>query len=113
MKEELNAPLHSTDGIIAVAQPDESIQNLRNQLNAMDHWQIAAMQELVSITGSLVISLGLAKGHLTPVQAIEATQIEENFQAENWGEDEEEAEARGQKSQDLKSAVNFLLLLAK
>ncbi|MDA9008644.1 ATPase [Alphaproteobacteria bacterium] len=111
--DELNAPLISTDSIIAVPQADASLVNLKNRVDAMSHWQIAVMQELVSITGSLVIALALDAQHLSPEQAIEASQLEENFQAENWGEDEEEAEVRGQKSQDLHSAVNFLRLLNK
>ncbi len=112
-KEALNAPLISTDSIIAVPQAEASLTNLRNKVDAMSHWQIAVMQELVSITGSLVIALALDEQHLSAEQAIEASQLEENFQAENWGEDEEEAEVRGQKSQDLHSAVNFLRLLNK
>ena len=112
-REVLKAPLDSTNSIIAVAQPEQSLQVLEKKVVALNHWQTSGMQEIVSLTGSLVISLALFDRRLTADQAIETIQIEENYQADKWGEDEEEAEARAQKSQDLRAAVNFLLLLDK
>ena len=112
-KDVLAAPLETTDSIIAVPQKKKTLERLSQEVQSMNHWQIAAMQELVSLSGSLVVALALNMGRLKADQAIEATQIEENFQAEKWGVDEEEAAAREQKSQDLRSAVNFLLLLGK
>jgi chaperone required for assembly of F1-ATPase len=99
--ETLFAPLKTTSSIVHIAQAPETVAALRAELASLDHWQLSAMEELVSTTGSLVVSLAALKKHLTPEQMVEVTQIEENYQAERWGEDEEEKVARDQKSQDL------------
>lgn len=86
---DLAAPLHVTTGVIPIAQPAASIAALRALTAALTPFQLAAFHDLVSITGSLVLALCLVRGRMTPDQAFASSRIDEHWQAELWGKDED------------------------
>lgn len=94
----LNAPLNTTCGVLPVAQPNQSVANLKAALARYDSFQIAAIHDLISISGSLVLPLALCEGALEVDHAWKITRIDEDWQANLWGIDEEAAEtARGKR----------------
>jgi chaperone required for assembly of F1-ATPase len=98
-------------GIIHRPQPDETVQRLAAAVAAHDSFHLAALQPLVTITGSLVIALALAEGRIDAEQAFAAAHLDELWQAEQWGEDALATEARENRRADFKAAARLLGLL--
>ena len=60
---------------------------------------------------SLVIALALAEGGIDLETAWAAASLDEHWQAEQWGEDAEEAKALAARRRDFEAGVRFLELL--
>ncbi len=84
----LGAPLRVTTGVIPIAQPPESVAVLSARVKAFTPFQLAAVHDLVSITGSLVLTLAVTEGWMSLDAAWAAARVDEIWQAEVWGEDE-------------------------
>lgn len=90
---ELRAPLRITHGVIPVDQDPAALQRLRAEVAALDLWGLTALHDLVTIPGSLVLGLAVIRGRITGAEAHRISRIDEEFQIERWGEDEEAREA--------------------
>ncbi|HEX7872002.1 MAG TPA: ATP12 family protein [Sphingobium sp.] len=78
-----------TSGIMPVNQPAETVERLNAAVDALDPWLLSAFSTLVSITGSLIGPLALVEGALTADALWTAVQVDEDWQARQWGEDAE------------------------
>jgi chaperone required for assembly of F1-ATPase len=85
----LGAPLNATVGVMHVPQPDSSLAALTGQVARLTPFQLAAFHDLVAISGSLVLALAVIHGRLSAEQAWTLSRIDEDWQAELWGEDED------------------------
>ncbi|WP_410218812.1 ATP12 family chaperone protein [Paracoccus sp. (in: a-proteobacteria)] len=90
---ELRAPLRITHGVIPVEQDAAALQRLHAQVAALDLYGLTALHDLVTIPGSLVLGLAVIRGRITGGEAHQLSRIDEEFQMERWGEDEEAREA--------------------
>jgi len=88
-----DAALTVTDGIMPVEQPAAALANLRAAVEAIAPWQLAGAAVLTQIGGSLVGMLAHLAGEIDAAALFEAASLDERWQAETWGEDDE-AEAR-------------------
>lgn len=100
------------EGIVAAAQPDDATVALARALAAFDHMALAALHTVTAACGSLVIALALADGRIDATDAWRLSRIDEDFQAERWGEDAEAAEAAESLRAEVEAAARFLLLSA-
>ena len=87
----LNAPMRSTQGVIHVAQDPTSIDRLTARIRAFTPFELAAVHDMISISGSLVIALAITDGYLTIEQGWQVSRIDETWQDEQWGIDEDAA----------------------
>ncbi|MCV2869336.1 ATPase [Defluviimonas sp. WL0002] len=110
--EHLGAPLLRTRGVVPVEQPQDSVQALSDAVHRLSAFELTALHDFVGISGSLVIGLAVLHGRLTPEEALAVSRIDENWQIEQWGTDEEAAEAAEKRAQAFMSAHNFLKLIA-
>lgn len=108
----LDAPLVTTTGLAAVEQPAHALGALEGHLNGMDVWRLTAVQSSAAAMGSLILALALAEGRLEPDTAYEASQLDETYQIEQWGEDWEAADRRAALKADIQAAGRFLALLS-
>jgi chaperone required for assembly of F1-ATPase len=109
--EALAAPLTPTRGVTHVAQPPESLGRLRAEVDALDPFALTAFHDLVALSGSLVIGLAALKGE-APAEALwRASRIDEDWQEELWGRDEEAARVAVLKRRDFLQADRLLGLL--
>lgn len=99
-------------GVMHRPQPPATLARLRVALEARDSFALAALQPLVTISGSLVIALGLAEGALDVERAWAAGQLDELYQVENWGEDELALKARTARRVSFDAGARMLSLLA-
>ncbi len=102
------APLTVTTGILPVPQPAEALERLRAAVDELDDTELSAVQALAAATGSLLLALAVREGRIAPEQASEASQIDESFQVERWGEDDEAARRRAALKADVLGAGDFL-----
>ncbi len=107
---DLGARLHVTQGVLPVAQPGAAIETLAQKVAALDEWELAALHDLVGITGSLILGLAVTEGRLEVDQAWTLSRIDEDWQVEQWGEDEEAAEHASLKKEALSAASRFWTL---
>lgn len=108
--ERYGAKLQTRTGIVHFEQPEDAVAALRNAVLAYDAFGLAALHTAVSILGSLVLGLALAEGRLTAERAFAASQLDEHYQAEKWGEDEEATQRAAGLLADLTAVERFLRL---
>ncbi len=90
---ELRAPLRITHGVIPVPQDPVVLLKLRAEVASLDPFGLTALHDLVTLPGSLILGLAVIRGRIDAPTAHALSRIDEDFQAERWGRDEE-AEAQ-------------------
>lgn len=98
------------EGIIHRPQPEPTLARLRAALDAYDDFALAAAQPLVTISGSLVIALALLENEIDMETAWQAGVLDDNYQTESWGADEEAARSFAARRQTFEAAAAFLRL---
>lgn len=107
---DLGAGLAVTHGVIPIPQSKTSLARLRALVAEHSAFELAALHDLVAITGSLILGLAVARGRLTGEEAFALSRIDETWQNEHWGEDEEAAAQEAQRRIALLTAERFLAL---
>lgn len=105
---ELAAPLAATVGVMHHAQPETSLLALRQAVQSFSQFQLAALHDLVALSGSLILALAVTRGRLRAEEAWDLSRIDESWQIAEWGEDEEAAEITALKRADFMRADRFL-----
>jgi chaperone required for assembly of F1-ATPase len=107
----LDAPLVVTRGVVPVAQPKAALKALRRAIAAADPWRLAALASATHAAGSVIVALALAARRIDAEEAWRASQIDETFEIEQWGEDAEATKRLAALREDLFNARRFLDLL--
>ena len=89
---ELGVALEPREGIIHRAQSPEAIGRVRTLALELDDFGLAALALAVPLFGSAVLGLALQRGAASGAELFEASRLDEAFQEERWGVDEEAAE---------------------
>jgi len=103
----LGAHFILAEGIVHVRQPESAIAAARAALPA-DPWSIAALHVITTLTGSALLALGLSRGVVDPEQAWAAAHVDEDWNIEKWGVDEEVAARRAARLVDFRAATRIL-----
>ena len=98
-------------GVMHHAQPPATVTRLREAVAALDAFHLAGLSPLVTVTGSLVASLALLEGAADPDAIWRAAHVDEDWQAEQWGEDDLATNARAVRRADFDAGARFLSLL--
>lgn len=85
----LQAPLEPRIGVIHAPQDPASLQALRVRVHAFDAFELTALHDLVALSGSLVIGFAVCHNFREASALWETSRIDENWQIEQWGVDEE------------------------
>lgn len=80
-----------TAGVLPLAQPEAALAALERELAALDDFALTGAQAVAGASGSAVIALALATGHIDGEEAFAAAALDDLYGLEVWGED---AEAR-------------------
>lgn len=99
-----------TAGITPVAQPKDTLARVQGLLERLDPWRLAALQPIVTLCGSLVLALALMDGALTADGCVTAACVDEDWQAEHWGEDADAAAQMLARRHMVLDAAQFLAL---
>ena len=98
-------------GVMHRPQPPATIARLAEAVAARNAWQLAGLSPIVTIGGSLVAALALDEGAATPEEVWRAVELDEDWQAEQWGRDELSLGALESRRRDFNAGVRFLALL--
>lgn len=105
-----DAKLRVTQGVGYVAQEDTALLNMQSVVEEQSDLHLAAIHDVVNLTGSLVVTLAVMAKKLDAEQAFEISEIDETHVIEQWGEDAEQTKRRKNNKESLVAAVNFLEL---
>lgn len=107
----LSARLTATAGVMHIAQPEEALNPLRARVHGLNHFELTALHDLVGLSGSLVIGLAALDGWADADTLWHLSRIDEAWQQEQWGLDEEAAEVAAKKRVEFAQALRFYKLL--
>jgi len=105
----LGARFNLAEGVIHVEQPRESIAVLGVYLGQRaEPLRLSALHVMTTLTGSALLALAVDFGELDAEAAWSAAHIDEDFQAEMWGQDAEAIARRASRKRDMLAAANLL-----
>ena len=107
---ELGARLAVTAGVMPVRQDEAALGALERALLRQDAWALAGLGIAVPALGSLVLGLALAARALTPEHAHALATLDERFQEEFWGADEDAVQRRARIAAEVVLAARFIAL---
>ena len=108
----LGADFVTAVGIIHVVQPQAAIDSISRTLEGLDAWQLAALHQMTTLTGSALLALARLKGAITLEQSWHAAHVDEDWQISQWGEDGEATARRQQRWRDMQAASRLLDFIA-
>lgn len=103
----LNARLVPVTGVIHTPQDQETLSALAACVHGMDTFALTAFYDLVSLSGSLIIGFAAIHDLDTPQALWQLSRIDEIWQQELWGVDEEAREESALKESDFVHAKRF------
>ena len=106
-----DAPLTVTTGVIPQGQSEASLRAFAAAVAAFDDFGLTALHVATGACGSLVIALALLEGRIDPNEAFAASQLDETFQIEAWGEDLEQAARRRKLAVEIAATARFVSLV--
>ena len=110
-RDSLGAHFILAEGVMHVAQPEPAVAAARAALPG-DPWVIGAAHVLTTVTGSALLALALIHGVRDPDQVWAAAHVDEDWNVEQWGADEEAMVRRASREVDFRAAVQIVKALA-
>lgn len=110
-RETLGVGLVATRGVSHIGQPAIAVRAAETALMDADAHTLVGLRTAADTTGSAIIALALWKQVFTPKQLFAASRIDEDFQAERWGVDEEAAARTQSLRAEFMAASRYLDLL--
>ncbi|WP_146591760.1 ATP12 family chaperone protein [Puniceibacterium confluentis] len=107
---EFGARLEARAGVMHVAQDPAALRPLRDAVHRLDAFALAAFHDLVSLSGSLVLGFAALRGHAPAEELWTLSRIDEDWQQELWGGDEEAEEVAARKKAAFLQAQKFFCL---
>jgi chaperone required for assembly of F1-ATPase len=107
----LGARLIPTIGVMHRDQDPAALSRLRDLTHAFDAYELAAFHDLVSLSGSLVLGFAVVHGFGTAEAIWNASRLDETWQEEQWGVDDEAAAHAAVKRQAFLDAARVVALL--
>lgn len=99
------------EGVMPVAQPDKALAFAREWLTGLDPFSLMALHDMITRSGSFCLALGVADGFLGPEDAFARGYVDETWQQQEWGADQEAQELLEAKRADFLAAARLLKLL--
>ncbi len=101
----------TTTGIVHRPQPAPTVERLRAATEIYSPFHLAGLSPIVRIGGSLVAALALVENAFDEDVIWSATRIDEDWQASQWGEDEDAIATRDARRREFSAGMRFIRLL--
>ncbi len=105
--ETLGARFVLAEGVVHAKQSGQALSAARKAL-PRDPWSVAAVHIVTTITGSALLALSLYHGARDADQVWAAAHVDEDWNIEQWGLDEEVAARRAARAVDFRAAANVI-----
>lgn len=106
----LGARLDTTTGVMHLAQCPQALKALRTCVHGFGAFCLTAVHDLVGLSGSLILGLAATTQDFTPEALWKLSRIDEDWQIEQWGRDEEAEEMTAAKRESFFHAHRFYRL---
>ena len=100
--------LKTASGLCFIEQPHEAILALMRVITSRDDFVLAGLNAATTLSGSAVIALALADGRLDVENAFVAAHLDEIYQWERWGKDDEAAAKAEKERRELTEIARFI-----
>ncbi|MEO0916452.1 MAG: ATP12 family protein [Pseudomonadota bacterium] len=90
--EKFGSRLKVTSGVMPVAQDSSDVERLAAIMRGFSVFQLTGFYDLVTLSGSFVLALAATEGIRTPEELWSLSRVDEDWQIEQWGADEEAAD---------------------
>ena len=115
-RERFSARFVCSEGVMFVAQPDESLNSIFRAVEALGEgrngaFRLAALHVMTTLTGSALIALALAHGGLDFEAAWAAAHVDEDHQMRLWGADDEALARRAARKAEMRAAYEVFTAL--
>lgn len=108
--DDLGVKLEIQSGLMPIAQPAASQQEIRRRTRSLDPFELTALHELVTLSGSWIIGYAALTGARDTEELWQAAIIDEIWQEEQWGEDADAIAARNARREAFLTARLFARL---
>lgn len=109
----MGADLTVAQGLMPVVQSAGAQAAVARVLERYGAFEVAALHVMTTLTGSALIALAHAAGHLDAAAAWAAAHVDEDWQIGQWGEDAEAKARRDRRWTEMQAASRMLALLGR
>ena len=106
----MNVRMNVSSGVMFIDQDDEEMLKLKAPIFDMTPFQLTGFHEIVTISGSLIGAYAFIEKAFTADQVWSASRLDEEWQIEHWGSDEEAMTTSEKKHHDFKIGCEFFQL---
>ncbi len=100
-----------TDGLLPIEQSEDMAARLRTYLQSLDPFRLSCALALTQAGSSLLLAIAATEGHVDTHTVALAARMEEDWQLERYGAEEEALKRREMTVLDIEAAMDFLELL--
>lgn len=108
-RDALGARFILAQGIVHVMQPEDAVAAARRVM-PQDAWRLGAMHAVTTLTGSALLALALVRGAIAPEAVWQAAHVDEDFNMQTWGRDEQALARRDYRAKEFQAAAQVLAL---
>lgn len=110
-EEKIGGQFLSVCGLMHQIQPAPALEAMNRYYLSQSAFSLTAMHNITTLTGSSIIAAAVQQGRLDGDQAWTAAHIDEDWQIEHWGTDDEAVTRRAGNRREFDAALQFLDLL--
>lgn len=107
-----DAPLIVVTGVMPRPQPPEALRAIEMAVAALEPFRLTALASATGAASSVVLGLALLEGRLSGAEVYDLSLLDETYQIERWGVDEEAARRQAGLKVEIEAAERFLALLS-
>ncbi|MDJ0979825.1 MAG: ATP12 family protein [Erythrobacter sp.] len=102
--------LRRVSGVVHAQQDEAAMRAVRDSLDTLDPFALTGLEAMTSLAASLTIGMSALEPDADPLSLWGAASLEEEWQADAWGRDEEAEERRRRRQTDFLRACEFTRL---
>lgn len=103
-----NIGLETTQSVLAIDQSEESLDKVAEFAAGLNDLDLTLMVHLTAVFGSAILAMAVIERHLSASQAFDLSRLDNLYQIEQWGEDEEAAEIAANLADDVSALCQIL-----
>lgn len=109
--DQLGSRFQVTSGIVHKSQSEACLKAFHQFVDGLDNFVVAGFHNVMTMTGSAILAAAAQRQHLSGDDIWSLAHLDEDWQIEQWGPDEEEAERRARRREEFLAMLHYLSLL--